>query len=423
MLSPTPSPAQTSYLMTGIPATCHIHISISGAKLAAEVTAAVAAGQVFDPGKVSGSEAYAANDSAFTARFEVESFDAANYSDLLLGFSAALPAGSTVLMLDRSDNSYWSCSIDTPTQTLPLARFTRMGADEDYSLGGSEAFAGLFVVDFSRSACFDADALTVTLSGQKISAGSLAPTFSSSVTVYFEEVSFALENANLGEGLTQQLRYSFVSDHLASKWQGRNAALLLTPAADAAVPADAKLTVVTSLGTADYFAKPDGTFILPLEEVRSGTARITLSSALFPAARSSYTFRAQLLVSNTSEGCAPMNNAVAAAPQMPDVVFTKSADAAPSMKIVGEQVTPADVLSVEITSDVPDGAKIMAYVQQKAEDGYRDTAQGKQIAAGTDMPLISLRAYENDPGSYRLLVETEYDGRIVLSVPHYFIIR
>ena len=107
------------------------------------------------------------------------------------------------------------------------------------------------------------------------------------------------------------------------------------------------------------------------------------------------------------------------------MVFTKAADAAPSMKIVGEQLTPADLLSVEIQSqDIPAGAKIMAYVQQKTANGYRDTAQSKQISANTaDKPLISLGAYANDPGSYRLLVETEYNGRIIMTVPHYFIIR
>ena len=425
-LTITPTTPRESYLMTGIPATCRIHIHLSGAKPTAKAEAAVAPGQVF--GTVSGSSADITRDSAFTAYYEVEAFDAAAYSDLLVSFTSDgdpvnVPAGTSIILLDKLSGGYWSYTADAAVSELSLGEFERMGAPGTHYVLDGDLYELQFVVDFSRTANgFAGDALTMSLGGKHT--GALTPALSASVDVSFGGVSFSLANQNAGEGLTQQLRYTFSADGAASKWANRSAALVLAPADDT-LPADATMTLETAHGTAQYLANADGAFILPLLAVDSGTASITLRSTLFPSASVTYSFTVQLLVSNTSEGGAPMNGQDDTQTDPVTVVFTKAADAVPSMKIEGEQLTKADLLAVVITSqDIPAGAKIMAYVQQKTANGYRDTAQSKQISANNaDTPLISLGAYENDPGSYRLVVETEYNGHIIMSVPHYFIIH
>lgn len=419
----------SSYVMKGIPTGATIVVSITGAKRSPVLEAKVMPGQQF--GEVTDQLTTIVRDSSFTAWFSVEYYDGDVYAVPELTFNHALPEGTTLILTD-GNYRYWHHTVDTPAGEISLTGFAPMGSDDPVLSGTS--FAGQFVVDFSR--CTDAPGqdLTVTLRADKMGETN-APEWQSLLevkSILLKDVTFGLSVAagTTEGGLTQILEYSYQPGaDSASRWEGKGAALRLTPSPNTPLPPDATLHLVTARGASVHLPTGDS-FLLPLERLpwgqnKVGTAAITLQSALLPKTAASYIFTAELLISPTGVSTSP--EGYMTVKTLDDVTFSKGVTMEPALKVESnEKTTKADAIPYTVTvSGMERGAEITIYLQQKNELGtYMDTAQSYRWQYdGTDLEQsMSLALYKTAPGSYRLWAQAVYDGHILTEVPYYFLI-
>ena len=408
------------YILQNIPENedLTIVVTITGAKKKTGVTAKVMEKQVF--GTVSGTSAAISRDSAFTAYYTVSNYDAAVYSDVKLTFRNALPQGATVILLDKSNGSYWDYTAAGSKTEIGLEEFTRMGGTDPFTVSGTE-LKYQFIVDFSRTeaGCSGAG-LTVSLAANK--SDSSAPTLSGSVNVTLEDKS-GFELAVSGEGLTQSLELNYApSDGTVSKWDSRNMALILTP--PDTVPADTTLLVTLSSGQkTDLPMSANGTYIIPLAAVGDDSLGVELKSKLLPIQNEdvTYQFTAKWVISNSGAAKAPANGdyVVSAA----TVSFEKAAEVVPSVRITGEKhlFTTSETLKVEVDYILPAGCTVTAdLLRENANGGYSSTAWKQGITAPGE---IRVPLDVQQPGEFCLMLVVERGLSTVLQVPYYFIIQ
>jgi hypothetical protein len=142
----------------------NITITFTGAKPKPTVETSVAPNENF--GTIRNTDTAIANDSAFTAYFEVSNYDPAVYKDLTLSFDQALPAGATVILVDKKDGSYWYAQ--GGSKAIKLASFKKMGGGDETRPEASDASLKYqFIVDFSDAA-FTKSSLTFKLTATVI---------------------------------------------------------------------------------------------------------------------------------------------------------------------------------------------------------------------------------------------------------------
>jgi len=248
-------------------------------------------------------------DSAFTARFAVTSYDAADYHPLKLTFSQPLPGGTTIILRDRSDESYWYTAVTAGATEVALSSFTRMAA------GGGAYSAGTdmdlqFVVDFSRAASpITAESLTCALSAAAQDADSNVVALSAPLNIGLAGAWLSLDEDVDGSGLSQQIRIKAGAGGAASKYDHRDMALVLTPATT--LPPDAYIRMTMGENVSECRPDKTGKIIVPLGNFRALDTDILLDlcSNMFPVNDGSdteYTMTAQLYLAQTDAEIAPL---------------------------------------------------------------------------------------------------------------------
>ena len=405
-----------------------ISINITAAIKKVTVTASITENQNF--GTVAGTKATIANDSAFTAFFEVKNYEM--YNGLSIKFSRLLPQNTRIIMV--SNNSYWYYLGDVVGgyDAVDLKDFKNMGGTSPYEILNKDMQLR-FIVDFSQVAApLDADTeINVSLIATKID--TKAPDFPTRlVEAALEAVKFGTTSVSNGMNASLDVTYA-VSDGETSKWDGRRSALVITPTTD--IPKDTRLRVSLPTHTYICYKNAEGKFVISLGGAGvTSEMSIRMESDMLPVTSTAYVFDGILYASNSASGYSTLNG-----DEMSTftVSFTSDDVATPSVKVEGSKTAfskqAGEDLVVNISyDDIPLGGKVdlRIFYKEVSPDGsekYSDTSWrlpgGDAVVEG--QRAISLGFLNNNPAgmSYCLLVIVQDSvGQQVLSVPYYFVI-
>lgn len=383
------------------------------------------------------SEPTVSRDSAFTVRYQVTAYDTDAYRMPALQFGTALPVGSTVILRDRTNGSYWSYTASSATTSIALNAFRRMGSSEAYAPESADLDLQ-FVVDFSQSAGITGNSLTTALLVEKRASrpdGSVnnAPDLTVTTAKNRPDAYVKLGSAAFtlvkpadqpNNTLLQQLQLEFNAP-AASKWDHRDAALIVEPVT--ALPAGASLLVSIGSDRALCYPHEDGSFLLPLGNyIGLGKQLITiqLQSDVFPETAETYAMQATLWLAESDAEASPMNGSGAAQQQM--LSFTSSR-APYQVKIVHESDTrlfaAGDSITVTVRNGIPAGYRMVVELHRQYQDGsFADT--------GTKA-VVNGNAYTYDlsfPGNYCIVAKInradQYsEGYTIDSAKYYFIVQ
>ena len=122
------------------------------------------------------------------------------------------------------------------------------------------------------------------------------------------------------------------SEGAASKWDGRDDALVFKPKSD--LPADAHLSIVCGNATTVIYANCDGNFVYSVPNQAEGTISVSLISNLLGEGSETYSFDVCWIVAESKAEYSPMNAGIVAATE----VNIQGVGQSPiSLKIVGDK--------------------------------------------------------------------------------------
>ncbi len=415
------------FLITSIPnEDCVIKVHISGVKRDAEINHAYTEGEVF--GEISGNSAKISRDSAFSAYFDITAFEESDYNPFGLVFESAIPAGTTVIMMDKTkaQPSFWYYEAKTALTQIPLSAFTAMGENNKYSSSGNGEIKAQFIVDFSKTENgYDGgSSLVMTLNSEKKNAEVNDISVACNVKVGF--ASFALSDSGSVDGLSALINLGFNSEGIASKWMGRRSALVFVPKAE--LPADARFEVVERIGTnqttTTYYLLEDNSFILPVGDIGSKNVTLTLKSDMFPTAAKNYSFDCSWIASDTMTGISPRIGEIIAEAKL---VFEKESAVKPGIRITsadnGKRVYAInDAINVNVAFDgiSENQMKVKATLMFKNESGNYESFGWSQFITEEGKLSIPLGT---TPGNYSVMLEgLDTNGFSILRSNYYFIV-
>ena len=406
---------QASYDITGIPNPAVIIVYISGAEKGVSIDAKVVENQVF--GEVVGDTvANVTNGSSYTAYFDVKDYDSEVYSGLSVKFSSV---PSKVILLDKSDNSYWYCN--EPSSMIALSSFIRMGTETvEYNVSGTQLKLQ-FIVDGVT-----AETTTTLVAAPK--AGKNAPEQDRSVTTYVDTATFELSTTNNGT-LTQTIThtYTVATDYTDTRYDHRHGALVLSEKTGTTLPADARISVTIGNAEAIYYKNGSNRFVIPLGDIASGEANITLVSAFLPDSGASYTLTAQWIASDSIADLAPAKGGELAAPE--DIIFTSAAKEVPAINISSENrlATAGTDYSVTIEyGNIPPNAEAYITLYRKTDTGGFAPAGAAQIvelpATTNDITYTAAIPWDRTGSAY-LHLELKAGLDVIKEIDYHFIIQ
>lgn len=425
----------------GIPSKCSLHVKLPDAKKIPTIEAQVEEKQIF--GNVTGDVAYISRDSAYTAYFEVMNYDTASYEGLNLEFTRELPEGTSLIMIDKKSNNYYYMIPSVGTTSVNLKQFVLMGSGAgagngaetsgiEYAVAENESDLKLqFVVDFSSvTDGISGGHLTTTLtlvnkSGISDQLSRVPVQIKKSVRTHLADVSdFELEVS--GEGLTKTISYEYTpfNGFAVSKWDNRDAALVLIPITP--LPSDTHVVYADIVYTTVTYGNNKGAFVIPLSEVGSGEISVTLISDLFPEIRTEYKMDVTLMMAESIAETSPTNGVKVCADSL---TFVSGDTMLPSVKVVGDKrlYEIADtVKSVISWFNISSKYTVSATLMRKSDDGkYGSTGwEKKNITDGNTSPLdLSVPLGGQSKGSYCLQVTVMQGVVKITDAFYYFIVQ
>lgn len=406
------------YQITQVPPKSKITINLPNANKAVSIASNITEKQVF--GQVTISQAIISRDSAYTAYFEVSNYDKNEYKPLELEFSANLPVGTKIIMVDKATKTYYWYVLDSEACNIVLQDFTRMGAEQDYvEVDGKLQLQ--VVVDFSECAnLITADTLTTSLIANKQTDSRAIDAAVHPLTQLRNASTFELQTS--GEGLVKnvQLKYG-ASQGVVSKWDERHMALVLTPRGS--LPSDAHLEYYDGIRTSVAYKNSSGDFVLPLSELATKDVSITLISGVFPETSIEYTFDVQWIMAKAIAASSPMNGNVAAETS---ISFVSVPVKVPSVKVTGNDRlynTSQEVLTTVEWANIPPGNSVTLTLMRKNQRGtYVNTAWEKEINTqdGTSLE-VAVPLGGQTAGSYCLQV-TVMNGLVKETESYYYFV-
>jgi len=403
----------------------NITITFTGAKKKPTVDTYVAPNENF--GAISNTPTTVSQDSAFTAYFEVNYYDPLVYGDLTLSFDQALPAGATVIMIDKTDGSYWYAH--GGSEAIKLASFKKMGGGDETRPEASDASLKYqFIVDFSDES-ISQSSLTFELKATVVEKEKeYAPDLQEDPgSVSFTSVSHRMETPVV-DGASATVEFGYAQGSApASKWADREPTLVLSPKAGTVLPIDASIKVIEMVGTQtktttatrddqDNFAitlDPDATSL-----------EIILQSQMFGA--DTYYFDVQLYAAY--EGDAPMNGIpLVAAKELSLQSQPKAQNAAKITVDENKKVFNLnDTITVNIEAKIAEGyTATVTLLSKNNDDGvYASTGHSKNLTTGVNTFEISNLKESFGEGIFCVsVVIRDKANTAVLTVPYYLIIQ
>ncbi len=402
----------------------NITITFTGAKKKPTVDTYVAPNENF--GAISNTPTTVSQDSAFTAYFEVNYYDPLVYGDLTLSFDQALPAGATVIMIDKTDGSYWYAH--GGSEAIKLASFKKMGGGDETRPEASDASLKYqFIVDFSDES-ISQSSLTFELKATVVEKEKeYAPDLQEDPgSVSFTSVSHRMETPVVdGASATVSLQYAQDAQH-ASKWADREPTLVLSPKEETVLPIDASIKVIETVGTQTKTTTAtrddQGNFAITLDPDAT-SLEIILQSQMFGAA--TYHFYVQLYAAY--EGDAPMNGIPLVAAKELSLQSQPKAQNAAKITVPGNQkvFNLNDTITVNIKAKIAEGyTATVTLLKKNNQDGvYASTGLSQVlIDGGNSFVIANLKSF--DEGIFCVsVVIRDKANTAVLTVPYYLIIQ
>lgn len=416
----------------------YITITIGGVKKIAALSATAKEKQHFSDFTPTAEPVITA-DSAFTVLYQLNGFHEEDYHQPVLTFEPALPIGSTIILRDRTDGSYWYYKASGSTAKLPLTQFTQMGASTNYYYVETGDQKLQFIVDFSRIegtnplALQTSAEISCSLSFDKQDKSSKAAVvLPKSVSIGLSNVSCNLQASSGNNSLSQSLKINVprlgenvtISGN-ASRYDHRDLALVLIPDESTPLPIDASIQVNLLGGKITYRPNRNNWFVIPLSDFceRDSIVYLRLSSDMLPYAEVSYKMTAQLWLSATDAESAPGNGTRLA--ENATVHFYSNKEKT-GLKILeatdqrlfhlGEQIT---VTVTTVPETFSDSYPISVQLHQKFPDGtFGNTAlQPQKNGNSYTFPLNGLVE-----GSYCIVSTLSNSDQYVLNEARYYFI-
>lgn len=402
-------PSDNNYIITLI---------VRGARKTTLVSSYITADKVFTD--VNTFDATIAKDSAFTTYFNISYYD--KYEDLRIKFNEILPIGTSIILIDKSNNTYWYFNFNTSNDTLLINDFIKMGETTKFNVSGT-TLKYQFIVDFSKvEEALTADCLSVWLYADPDPTEKTVPDFSTGKrTVNLVSVLFEINDKTQDDNTSEKLFETKFAATTAqtSKWDNKAATLVVTP--NEVLPSDSRIKITQGNKTTYYYQNELDKFIIPLKGLSLETFNLSLESSLFPEEGKSYNLNIKLYASNSSVGTAVLNGKVVA--EITTLTFEAKAISCAAIKITGQEhiVKVGEELIVNLAYVLPEGCTISSDLMVKAESGEY-TSSGKRPEINSQGNLtISLAGLVEGSYYFRVIIK-DSAGITVLSVPYYFII-
>ncbi|MBQ4120383.1 MAG: hypothetical protein IJD35_00055, partial [Clostridia bacterium] len=402
-----------------------ITIAFEGAKQKATVTPSVAPNERFDD--ITGVQTEIANNSAFTAYFDVKYFDSAVYTDLSLRFNRNLPVGTTLIMLNKADHKLWYVTVTTPTAVIAISEFQPMGGGSG-TLAMNDLLQYQFVVDFSDTENMDNGELTMWFTATNNDSQYAPELPNLAATVLLKEITPTFSEPAVNQNSASiEMQYAEKTDN-ASKWNDREVALVLIPddATKTKLPIDAAIEVIETVEgqtkSQTYTRLDDGSFIVVLNR-NASDFKIVLRSQMFKTAE--YTFA--LYYYAAYEGSAPMNGIELERATMTLHSVEKAQNSA-LITVDGDSRVydmNSGVIKASIQTEVKEGYTATVTLMRKNSDGeYVSTAWSEDLESGTkEIEIQNLSSFSEGIFALTVVVREETSNTAVLEVSHYFIIQ
>lgn len=424
-----------------------IDITFSGAEKIATVSSSAAKDQVFDSIANAGEESVTINcDSAYTVHFNVNNYK--HYTDPSITFNQSIPVGSTVIMIDQSNFSYWSYTATSAVNRISLSSFVRMGTQNEKFSVSKENLALQFIIDFSgcQSYASTGDLITsfvaTPMQPEGLQTVPNMPNANKSVTLVSATAFSIQTEATTSNSLTNSISYTFASvatsDIGISKWNNVCGILIIEPDINTHLPSDARLQVKIGDSTVIY-PLINGKYIVSIPSKGTGTANLTLLSDMFPNENKSYNFTISLYASKTNVKTTPSDQAIVLNGASITYTVSETINPAISASIVGslpkyENGTISSLSFSGEVRDLPDNYTVRGVLYSKNEaGGYTSTTQTINITVDREnnafSGILSLESFAADmsqaTGSLSLMLSVEIvdtNGKTVDSFPLYFIL-
>ena len=424
-----------------------IEMLFSGAEKLATVGSSVANNESFGDISDTADNVVISGDSAYTVGFSVENYK--HYENPAVRFSNALPIGSSIIMIDMNERSYWYYTAASSVSEIKLSDFTRMGSTNEKFSVKSELLELQFVVDFSN--CEGATLIgniTTSLTATPIQPMNLEtvpalPTDDKTVTLVAPP-SFGIQTVpeHAYGALTNTVEYQFAYvtsvDVGISKWDNVSGILVIKPDSEAVLPPDARLQVKIGEATVIY-PLINGKYTVALTSAGEGSVMITLLSDMIPNESLTYGFTVSLFASETNVNSTPGAEAIVLDAASLTYTVTKTINPVIKADVVGELPRYENESISSLTFEgavmnLTENHTVRGVLYSKNENGkYTSTTQTIEIevngSQGTFAGTLSLESFKDDMyqeiGSISLMLSVEIvdaNGKVVDFVPLYFVL-
>lgn len=325
-----------------------------------------------------------AADSAFTAQFITGVTE--NYNSWTLKFGTALPADTTIAMIDWTDAAkpeYAYYRASGGEKNLAYTSFTLMGKTSRLSAIKHGDAKLLFIVDLpdTNTAAYTTT-VSLTYSGPQVGeASSTVLTCNASTTRDFS-AAFNQSAVTMGQNFTAT--YSVGSANVDSRYAGRTVSMVLKPTTT--LPEDACLVVNGSR----YYINTDEEFIVPVAAanvMKEGTLELCLESASMLKNSVGCVLNGELWVGATTKGEQPFAGEKVSGSETSITLNAITYSALKVTSMSDRAIKPEDFansVTVKIsTKNIPKGAKIVMELQEQIGQGYITTTTAISSVSGT----------------------------------------
>ena len=372
-----------------------------------------------------------ARDSAFTVQYTVKGYYVSDYGVPVLSFDKTLPQGTTIILRDRTDESYWYYKFDQAASSVALvaasgapATFKKMGMTTDVPYSISDGDMKLqFIVDFSRAISYPTGedlVCTLNIAKNPANTNSNVKSLSSGVTVTLSDVSYAM-TAPTGQSLNVNVGASVA----ASKYENRDLALVLEPVTGTVLPVDAGIKMKVGAVEVTYRPNQNGKIIIPIGDFQTITQDIQfeLESRMFPLEEKTYRLNATLYLSNSDAEDASLNGDVLVSnvglsfkgQSVANGIAVKE-DTDKRIYTVGEKIT----VSVRTKpAELQRGYAVIVQLEEEQNGLYINTALPYENSGSEyTFDLSGVR-----DGNYRIVAMLSYNDLVVSESKYYIIVQ
>lgn len=429
--SQTHDPESASYFIVAKSQTENVEVFlyIGATKKVASITSSVKEKEYFN-NFTADTDPVITRDSAFTVLFGVSGFVLSDYEIPILRFNQALPKNTTVILRDRTDESYWYYKVLTDTQQdILLSQFKKMDSEQTEYVPTDGDMNLQFVVDFSKATSSPQGELLIIrlFIAKKPAADEKAADISDApgakATVGLANVSYDMTETN-GDHLNVIVEMGGAG----SKYDARDLAIVLTNTGNIMIPIDAG--VIVRIGDTKVTYRPDGAgrIIIPLGEFReiNDTIQLQLTSDMFPMRETTYRMTAELYLSESKADASPLNGLRLVGDV--ELTFTSFREET-SVRIVeisgnnSRIYTVGDRIAVKINTQpaaLEDRYTVSVQLHQELNGAYGNTLI--QYQSNGDEYIFSLVSPLTE-GNYCIVATlTDTGGYVVTETRYYFIL-